>query len=100
APIYQDKGRPNANRLCYNGEDAARLGEYMYQDAGDLFIQRKRVPFTQYATRPTKRKLTRADAEEIRRLAASGEPAARIAKRFSVSDSLVRLIIAGKRWAE
>lgn len=98
APIYQDKGRPNANRLCYNGEDAARLGEYMYQDAGDLFIQRKRVPFTQYATRPTKRKLTRADAEEIRRLAASGEPAARIAKRFSVSDSLVRLIIAGKRW--
>lgn len=98
--VYHDRGRPNANRLAYNGDDAVRIGEYMYQDAGDLFIPAKRVPFMRYADRPTKRKLTRADAAAIRRLAASGEPAARIAKRFSVSDSLVRLIIAGKRWAE
>lgn len=98
-PVTHDRGRPNANRLCYAGEAAALIGEYMYRNAGDLFIPRKRQPFIQYASRPTKRKLTRADAEEIRRLAASGMPAARIAERFSVSISLIRLIIAGKRWS-
>jgi len=98
--VQHDRDRPTANRLYYNGPTAAAIGEYMYRDAGDLFIPRKRLPFTDYASRQTSRKLTRQDAEEIRRLAASGEPAARIAKRFSVSDSLVRLIIAGKRWAE
>lgn len=98
APVCHDRGRPTANRLCYNCRDAERLGDYMYRDAGDLFIPKKRLPFMQYATRRRRNKLTIHDVEEIRHLAANGESAASIAKRFSVSNSLIRLILAGKRW--
>ena len=46
--IRHDRGRPTANRLTYCGPAALRVSEWMYQDAGDLFLPRKRLVFENY----------------------------------------------------
>ncbi len=44
-------------------------------------------------------KLVESQVLEIKSLVASGSPKSHVASRFGVSDSLVRLIVKGKRWS-
>ena len=97
--IVHDKGRPNANRLCYSGKSALAIGEHMYRDAGILCFTSKKKPFDEYINRTTnKYKLTEADVIQIRQLAADGVPQARIARQFFVSPANVKKIVLGKTW--
>jgi LAGLIDADG-like domain len=52
--VEQDKGRPNANRLRYNGSFAARVGEIMYARDG-FYLPYKRQPFFDQAVRESPR---------------------------------------------
>lgn len=47
-PITNDKGHPTAMRLYYHGSTALRLAGVMYEDAGDLYLPRKRDVFEHY----------------------------------------------------
>lgn len=46
-----DKNRKAAWRLYYCGSKALRISNIMYRRAGNLFIERKRLPFLEYAAR-------------------------------------------------
>lgn len=46
--LYVDKGNPNAHRLRYFGSTALRLGDFMYENAGELYTERKREVFERY----------------------------------------------------
>lgn len=50
--------------------------------------------------RAASRKLTMDDAREIRRLRNDGMAATTLANRYGVSRRLVRLVVAGERWAD
>jgi hypothetical protein len=49
-PVH-DKGRPNAWRLYYFGARALRLADYMYENAGTLFLSEKRAVFDRFRAR-------------------------------------------------